>query len=379
MGALIFENVWFSQTGLIVGNTVWSAALVVGAFMAGLALGNALAAMLAWRWRNLVRSYGLLEVVAAVSASALVLIFPFLPTLFRPLMSPFLDDTATLNLIRSGIAFALMVIPAAALGTTLPLLSKPLEAATGSYGLALGRLYGVNTLGAVAGTLLAELVLIPAIGLRSSGLFAAVCNLTAAMFALRIAAHPFFHQAVSRFRIPQLGADSKRIVAAAFIAGAVFLALEVIWFRFLVLYFSGTSLLFAVMLAIVLTGIGLGGMLASRWLSRGYPSGPMARLAAAGAAIGVVGGYTFLDPVWSALSSVPELPKLARMAGTSAFLMAPVGLLSGVLFTALGDQLRTRIGDAAATTGVLALANTLGSVAGSLVAAFVLLPTQGIE
>src|SRR5258706_15471876 len=34
-GALVFENVWFSQTGLIVGNSVWAAALVAGAFMAG--------------------------------------------------------------------------------------------------------------------------------------------------------------------------------------------------------------------------------------------------------------------------------------------------------------------------------------------------------
>src|SRR5258706_8729727 len=40
-GALVFENVWFSQTGLIVGNSVWAAALVAGAFMAGLAPAQA--------------------------------------------------------------------------------------------------------------------------------------------------------------------------------------------------------------------------------------------------------------------------------------------------------------------------------------------------
>ena len=43
MGALVFENIWFNQTGLIVGNSVWSAALVIGAFMAGLAVGKGLA------------------------------------------------------------------------------------------------------------------------------------------------------------------------------------------------------------------------------------------------------------------------------------------------------------------------------------------------
>src|SRR4051812_18857832 len=89
-GALVFENVWFSQTGLLVGNSVWAAALVVGAFMAGLALGNAAAIRLARRWRNLVRGYALLEAVAALSGAALVAGFPFLPALLRPLLAPFL-------------------------------------------------------------------------------------------------------------------------------------------------------------------------------------------------------------------------------------------------------------------------------------------------
>src|SRR5712691_2241524 len=125
-GALVFENVWFSQTGLIVGNSVWSAALVAGAFMAGLALGNAAAVSLSRRWRNLLRGYAALEAVAALSGAALVAGFPFLPALFRPLLAPFLDDAAALNGLRLAIAFALMVIPATALGATLPLLAKPL-------------------------------------------------------------------------------------------------------------------------------------------------------------------------------------------------------------------------------------------------------------
>lgn len=187
VGALVFENVWFNQTGLIVGNSVWSAALVVGAFMAGLAAGNGAAVVLARHQGNLVRVYGMLEILAALSGAILVLAFPYLSTMFRPLLSTFLDETATLNLIRSGIAFCLMAVPAAALGTTLALLSKPLEKVTGNYGLALGLLYGVNTLGAVAGTLLAALVLVPGLGLRNSGMFAAVCNLSAALIALWIA------------------------------------------------------------------------------------------------------------------------------------------------------------------------------------------------
>jgi spermidine synthase len=42
--ALIFETLWFRQAGLMFGNSVWATSVVTASFMAGLALGNALAA-----------------------------------------------------------------------------------------------------------------------------------------------------------------------------------------------------------------------------------------------------------------------------------------------------------------------------------------------
>src|SRR4029450_9032596 len=43
-GALIFETLWLRLSGLVFGNSIWAAALILSSFMAGLALGNALAA-----------------------------------------------------------------------------------------------------------------------------------------------------------------------------------------------------------------------------------------------------------------------------------------------------------------------------------------------
>jgi spermidine synthase len=380
VGALVFENVWFSQTGLIVGNSVWSAALVVGAFMAGLALGNAVAIPLTRRWSNLVRGYGWLEALAALSGALLVVGFPYFPSLFRPLLAPFLDQAAVLNSVRLAIAFALMMIPAAALGATLPLLSKPLETLTGNYGLALGRLYGINTLGAVAGTLLAELVLIPGLGLRNSGLFAAACNLSAALIAWRIARHAVFSNSISveSASRTRAAAGRGRILVAAFLAGGILLALEVIWFRFLLLFQDGTTLIFAVMLAVVLGGIGVGGIAASQWSRCGRLSAGVARVAAAGAAVGIVASYAAFDGVVKFLAPIQTEFVLTAVL-MSLFLMGPAGLLSGVLFTALGNQLRERAGDAGVATGLLTLANTLGAMFGSLLAAFVLLPGLGLE
>src|SRR5207253_6136496 len=54
IGSLIFETLWLRLSGLTFGNSVWSAALILSSFMAGLALGNAIAASSkVRRWRPL--------------------------------------------------------------------------------------------------------------------------------------------------------------------------------------------------------------------------------------------------------------------------------------------------------------------------------------
>src|SRR5204862_5341402 len=53
-----------------------------------------------------------------------------------------------------------------------------------------------------------------------------------------------------------------RLVWACFIAGAILLALEVVWFRFLRLFVAASATAFAIMLAVVLAGIGVGGLAA---------------------------------------------------------------------------------------------------------------------
>src|SRR5437667_310467 len=54
IGALIFETLWLRLSGLAFGNSVRAAALILSSFMAGLALGNAIAASSRIRrWRPL--------------------------------------------------------------------------------------------------------------------------------------------------------------------------------------------------------------------------------------------------------------------------------------------------------------------------------------
>jgi predicted membrane-bound spermidine synthase len=382
--ALLFETLWFRLAGLAFGNSLWASSLVLAAFMAGLGLGNWLAGRYGPGIRRPLAAYAGIEVAIGVVGFGLVLGFPALTRLLAPLLSATLETPWLLQLLRLALAFVLLLVPSTAMGMTLPLLVKTLVARDGNFGRVLGLLYGCNTLGAFAGALSGELVLIGPLGLRGTGLVALALNLVAAgaSFALSKA---FSERTAAEAPPPAALAprDTRRlrILAAAFLSGALLLGLEVVWFRFLQLFLLGSSLIFAVMLAVVLLGIAGGGLLASLWLSvreRHYRYAPAVALAAA-----ALTAFTYLSfddgfGIYGAypVKPVPDPgPAFAIVAG----LCLPVCILSGVLFTFLGRALSRETGDETRATAAVTLANTMGAMAGSLLAAFGLIPLAGVE
>src|SRR5215469_16339875 len=84
-GALIFETLWLRLSGLAFGNSVWAAALILSSFMAGLALGNALAASSRIRRQRPLHFYVVLELLVALFGCTIVFGLPVLGDLMRPL------------------------------------------------------------------------------------------------------------------------------------------------------------------------------------------------------------------------------------------------------------------------------------------------------
>ena len=178
--ALIFESLWFRLAGLSLGNSVWSASLVLAAFMGGLALGNGLVARLHNRVLQPVRLYATLEFTIGISGIAVVLLLPKLPYLLGPVLGGLADTPILLNAMRVTIAFVILVTPAIAMGATLPILAKALSRQDSNFGANIGWLYGWNTLGAMLAAFSTALFLVPAFGILNSGLVALVCNMIAA-------------------------------------------------------------------------------------------------------------------------------------------------------------------------------------------------------
>jgi spermidine synthase len=88
--------------------------------------------------------------------------------------------------VRLCLSFAILIIPATAMGATLPIMVKAVLRINSNFGWALGRLYGWNTLGAVCGALAGETFLIKSLGITATGLAAAFLNFIAVFIAVRI-------------------------------------------------------------------------------------------------------------------------------------------------------------------------------------------------
>lgn len=376
--ALIFETLWFRLAGLAFGNGVWASALVLAAFMAGLALGNALAVRWGSRLLRPVRLYALLELGVAAAGCALVWGFPLLSTLLAPVLRPLLEQPLLLNTLRLSIAFLLLVVPATAMGLSLPLLVKALSREQASFGRTLGRLYGWNTLGAVAGALLGEVVLIEAFGVAGSGLFAGGLDVVAALGALAAGRH-LEPAPIAAPPASPVGRAPRRLLAAGFLAGAILLALEVVWFRFLQLFFPGTSLTFAIMLAIVLAGIGLGGLLASLWFRLASSPHRYAHIVALAAGAGTAFLYSTFHLLAEGRSEAARAGLGLESVPLSLYLIFPVTILSGVLFSFVGHAVYERLGDEARSAGLVTMWNTIGAALGPLAAGFLLIPRLGME
>jgi predicted membrane-bound spermidine synthase len=377
LSALVLETLWFHGTGLALGNGVWASSLVLAGFMAGLALGNLLAARHGSRIRDPLRAYAILEVLIGASGFAFVVLLPELGGVLAPWLRPLQEVPWALNLVRLVVAFALLLVPSTAMGLTLPLLTKVLAGSAEGFGRILGRLYAWNTLGAVTGAVATETWLLGALGVRGSGLAACALNLAAAGVALAFA---------SRMRAPSTAPEpgrsarpgGRRLTFAVGASGFCLLALEVVWFRFLSLYVIGHSESFAFMLGIVLAGIACGGLVVSWWLKADPAAHRFVAPACFAAGLLCMLSYAtapiFLEPFGRELLAGPR-----AILSVGLPLMLPVSFLSGAIFTLVGAALRAELDSETATAGRLTFANTLGAAVGSLVAGFVLLPALGME
>ena len=377
--ALIFETTWFRIIGLALGSSVWSAAAVLMAFMTGLGIGNVLIAAYGHRIRQPFTWYATAEILIGVFGLMSVVILPGMTPLIARWLETLISDQTALNAARFCVAFSIFLIPAIAMGATLPILQKGLFQYNKSFSKSLAHLYGWNTIGAVAGALLSEFLLIEYAGIRGAAGVACVFNLIAALILLKQFQGSDSGVTESKHRALSDTIYSLRYsLLPPFLTGLVLLALEVIWFRYLLLTQNSGSAIFAIMLAVVLAGIGIGGIIVSRLkLINVDLDRLLFRLCLLSTVVTVLSFYLF------SLLYANYFDQLYINSGVlileGAILMLPSCILSGMLFPLFGEKLHRKIGGTTSPSGSLTFANTIGSAIGTGLSTFILLPILGVE
>ncbi|MFO0198894.1 MAG: fused MFS/spermidine synthase, partial [Alphaproteobacteria bacterium] len=157
--ALLCQIVWQRMLGIFAGSDTISAALVVGAFLAGLGIGSIIGAKIADRItpaRALI-GFALAETGVGIFA---VLSKAFLYDWLATDLAGVVDDPAMIF----ALCFAGLVLPTTLMGASLPLLARAVSTALDTVAERIGLLYGLNTFGAGLGALLGGWFLVGNLG-----------------------------------------------------------------------------------------------------------------------------------------------------------------------------------------------------------------------
>jgi len=376
--ALLFQTLWLRLSGLAFGNSVWSAALILSSFMAGLALGSAIAARLSLRRVRPLRVYAGLESIVAVFGCTLVFGLPLLGEWLRPIFQALWHHQELLNILRFSTSFLVLLFPTTAMGLTLPVLLEDPFLHRRQFGCVIAAFYGFNTLGGVAGALVGEGYLMGRFGLPGTGLTAAFLSLAAAGIAWLFAGTEPAGTQATRLQFSLSKQTPWKLLLVSLGTGALFLGLEEIWFRFMRLYVASSSTAFCTMLAVVLAGIGLG-CLAASIIPTATPRKIMPLLLLL-VAMGTLLSYVFFPvPVLQGDSKAFHIESWPEIARLSFALMFPVAFLSGTLLPIIVSCVQEELKNRMNSTGLTILFNTVGAAVGPILAGFVLLPWLGFQ
>ncbi|MBL6455784.1 fused MFS/spermidine synthase [Belnapia sp. T6] len=372
-GALLCQIVWQRMLGIFAGSDTVSAALVVGAFLAGLGLGSIIGAKLADRLTPVQALLGFALCEVGVAISALI-------------SKPFLYDWLALGLVGQvdspiaifALCFVGLVIPTTLMGASLPLLCRSVATTLDTVAERIGRLYGLNTLGAGLGALLGGWLVVGNLGFVGTLWLAAAFDLLAASLALTLLPQLRATPAQVLHRSPAVPAPFGSLslwCLLVFLSGYVIVALEILWVRLLGQVGQYHAYLFSTVLGVFLLADGAGMTLAARMVRRMADPRP-AFFITQGA--GFVLATLLIGALWLAVPNPPLswfVPVdygrfgLFAMSLTTilvVLVVAPPAFQIGMTFPFVQRAVQQDLASVGARVGWVQLANIAGNAAGSI-------------
>ena len=396
---LIYEVVWLRMLVLIFGSTHFAVSTILTAFMAGLALGAyVLGRQIDRKW-NPVAVYGLLEIGIGLYALVVPFLFGLMLPVGRWLWASFSPTFYVFSVLRFFFVGLVLLLPCALMGGTLPVLSRFVTRRRDSMGLSVGALYGINTFGAVLGTAGTGFILIPSLGAQKTIYVAATLNLVVGAAALIISRRSSPAAEGSGTAATEAGGRARLpgrilLVLAVFaLSGFVAMIYEVAWTRVLALIIGSSVYAFTVMLTTFLIGLASGASIMSRLADRLAGRWGLETIAALMAGAGLTAFATLLFfhrlPYafsvafhWIHSDTSPQREQVLLFG--LEFLIAALVMLPPTLFLGGMFPIVVRIcGEAlplvGRSVGTAYASNTVGTIFGSALGGFAIIPMLGIQ
>jgi spermidine synthase len=391
---LIYQVAWGKALGLIFGHTVYAIATVLAVFMAGLAAGSAYIGRWSEQRAEPFALYAWIEFLVAATGALSLAGLAGVRSLYVAAYPAVSGLPPLLLALRSFGATVVLFIPTFLMGGTLPILVRGITRNSAELGMRVSQLYWVNTLGAVAGTLISGFVLLPALGLRVTVACAVALNILAGLIALRIAKEPSNPQGAKESPAPvtRVPADPQQptfafLLVLFAVVGCTAFAYEIAWTRLLAITISSSTYAFTLMLATFLSGTVIGSACFQHFFARSSRVS-FTTFSRTQTWIGIAALSSLILFHWIP-AVIPALLRathetfgglvLAQFV-TSALTVLPVATIFGFNFPMVVVLLH---GTACANTGRSATvgrayaANTFGAIVGSLATGFWLVPWLG--
>lgn len=158
------EILWFRALAITLSNSVYSFTTILIVFLAGLGLGSWLFGKLIDRIKKPVRVLAGVQFLIAASTLVTAFFLSRLPDILMPLAGWFALPWLRIFLPGLVLGLVIMLVPTALMGINFPLLVMIYNRDAGRLGAGIGRLFFFNTLGSMAGPLIATFFLIPVLG-----------------------------------------------------------------------------------------------------------------------------------------------------------------------------------------------------------------------
>ena len=388
--ALMYELVWFHLLRLVIGSSSISLAALLVSFMGGMGLGSVALPRLVPRTWHPLRVFAGLELAIGVVGLLLLAILPAAQAVYVAAVGYGLGGV----LLRAAVGVACLLPPTVLMGGTLPAIAR--WTGTTRTGVATtGLLYGANTIGAVAGVLLASFYLLRVHDTVVTTVVAVCLNGTVALAALWLAAsRP--HDDDARTLDPVRPTARPVVLTVLGLSGVAALGAEVVWTRQLSLLFGATVYNFSLILAVFLFGIGAGS-LGGAWLARRlslHRAGPALGWCQVGLLAALPYGAYMIGhqiPFWRVGPDVLAWVDASPWGDASQWLrfaldivrcgvaIGPAAVLWGASFPLALAAANVGVSDAGRLVARVAVVNTLGALVGTIVFSLAIIPLLGTE